>query len=88
MTDQKKSAEDHRQHHASFVDAVPGAAFFGMFRTEALKMADQTEKAVDRTMVEVKRAQIDSSRLFETQLEMQAAMSRAMFDNVRRAFNF
>ncbi len=87
MTDQKKSTEPTA--HRPAVDGVlPGAAFFGMFRTEALKIADETEKAVERSLVEVKRAQIDGSRLFETQLEVQAAMTRAMFDTVRRAWNF
>ena len=87
MTDQKKTTE-HTAYKPAVDAALPGAAFFGLFRTEALKLADETEKAVERSLVEVKRAQIDGSRLFETQLEVQAAMTRAMFDSVRRAWNF
>jgi hypothetical protein len=89
MSDQKKTTTEHTHAHAHKpVDStMPGAMFMNMFRTEALKMADESEKAVERTMSEVKRATVDSSRLWESQLELQGAMSRAMFDSVRRAWN-
>jgi hypothetical protein len=91
MNDQKKSTTEHAHAHTAHkpVDStMPGAMFMNMFRTEALKMADESEKAVERTMSEVKRATVDSSRLWESQLELQGAVSRAMFDSVRRAWNF
>jgi hypothetical protein len=90
MSDQKKTTEHTHAHthaHKPVDSTMPGAMFLNMFRTEALKMADESEKAAERTMSEVKRATVDSSRLWESQLELHGAMSRAMFDSVRRAWN-
>lgn len=86
MNEQKKAAE-HTAHKPAVDASWPGMAFVNLFRTEALKVADETEKAFERSLVEMKRAQVDSARLFETQLEVGAAMNRAMFDSVRRAWN-
>ena len=86
MTDSTTNA--HTANARPVEAAHPGAALFGLFRGEALKAADETERAIERTLVEGKRAAIDGSRLWESQLELAAAMNRSMFDTVRRTFNF
>lgn len=79
---QKKTAEAHSPFNVGA--GLPG---FGVFQKEALRVADDAEKMVDRSMQEMKRANHETARLFEAQLELGASMSRAMFDSVRRVWN-
>ena len=84
MTEQKKTTETHRPGP----DATsPFHAAFGLVQKEALRVADETEKMVDRSLQEMKRANHEGNRLWEAQLELGASFSRAMFDSVRRVWN-
>ncbi len=90
MTDQnaQKKTTEARPFSANQADfGLPFQSAFGLFQKEALKVADDTEKLVDRSMQEMKRANHETARLWEAQLELGASMSRAMFDGVRRVWN-
>jgi hypothetical protein len=65
----------------------PFHAAFGLLQREALRVADETEKALDRSAQELKRAQHEGGRLWEAQMELGQSMSRAWFDGVRRMWN-
>lgn len=83
-TEQKKSHE----HKSTFDAASPMHAMMSVWQKEALRVADETEKAVERGMQEFKRATHEGGRMFEAQLELSASMNRAAFDSVRRMWNF
>lgn len=83
----EKSSTAH-QHKAATDAHAPMNGMFAMFKGEVLKVADEQEKMVERTLVEVKRATVEGARLWESQLELQASMTRAAFDGVRRMWNF
>ncbi|MDP2340656.1 MAG: hypothetical protein Q8O67_06850 [Deltaproteobacteria bacterium] len=85
MTDQ--NAKKHEAHKPSVDAASPFHAAFGAFQKDALRVADESEKMVERSMQELKRANHEGARLWESQLELQASMTRAMFDGVRRMFS-
>ncbi len=89
MTDKHtaSSASTHSHAKAAADNATAAGAMFSMVRTEMLKVADESEKMVERSLVEVKRATVESSRLWESQLELSASMTRAAFDGVRRMWN-
>jgi len=84
----EKNTQHAHAHKPSADAATPMSAMFGMWRTEALKIADESEKAVERSFVEMKRATVEGTRLWESQLELQTAMTRAAFDGVRRMWSF
>ena len=86
MTEQTKSTKSET-HRPGAEATSPIHAAFGMMSKEALRVADETEKMVDRSMQEWKRANHEGSRLWEAQLELGASMSRAMFDSARRVWN-
>ncbi len=81
------SEKNTQQHKPDANTATPFTAMFGMWQKEALKVADETEKAVERSLVEFKRASVESNRLWESQLELQASVSRAAFDAARRLWS-
>ena len=88
MTDKNASASTSHHHAKAAADnATAAGAMFSMVRTEMLTVADESEKMVERSLVEVKRATVESSRLWESQLELSASMTRAAFDGVRRMWN-
>jgi len=83
MTDQKKTTQA-----PTFSETEnPVVAMFGMMRKEMLKVADESEKMMERSLVEMKRASHESGRLVESQLELSNAMTRAMFDGARRLWS-
>ncbi len=86
MTDQN-TAKKSETHRPGVESNSPFHAAFGLVQKETLRIADETEKMVDRSMQEVKRANHEGARLWEAQLELGAAFSRAWFDGVRRMNN-
>ena len=82
-----KTASQQETHKPSADAASQLHAVFGSVQREALRVADESEKMVERSMQEIKRAQHDGARLWESQLELQQSMTRAMFDSVRRLWN-
>jgi hypothetical protein len=87
MTDKSSSTTAQNAHKPSADAGTPFQAMFGMWKVEMLKVADESEKMAERSLVEMKRATVESSRLFESQVELGANMMRASFDGVRRMWN-
>ncbi len=85
MTD-KTNTSTHA-HKPSADAATPFQAMFGMWKSEMLKVADESEKMAERSFVEMKRATVEGNRLFESQVELGASMMRASFDGMRRLWN-
>lgn len=85
MSNEKTTAH---QHKATTETHSPMNARFGMMKGEMLKVAEVQEKMVERSLVEMKRATVEGARLWESQIELQASMTRAAFDGVRRMWNF
>jgi hypothetical protein len=75
-------------HKAATDTHSPVHAMFGMWKSEMLKFAEEQEKMTERSLVEMKRATVEGARLWESQIELQASMTRAAFDGVRRMWNF
>lgn len=65
----------------------PMLAMFGMMRKEMLKVSDEAEKMMERSLVEAKRASHESGRLWESQIELSSSVARAMFDGARRMWS-
>jgi hypothetical protein len=82
---EKTTAQSHK---ATTDTHSPVNAMFGMWKSEMLKLAEEQEKMAERSLVEMKRATVEGARLWESQLELQASMTRAAFDGVRRMWNF
>lgn len=85
MSNEKTTAHQHKTAHETH---SPFTAMFGMWKGEMLKVAEEQEKVVERSLVEMKRATVEGARLWESQIELQASMTRAAFDGVRRMWNF
>ena len=83
----QNTAKKNDAHKPSADAASPFHAAFGAVQKEALRVADESEKMVERSLQELKRANHEGARLWESQLELQASMTRAMFDSVRRVWN-
>ena len=84
----EKNTTSNAQAHKPSADAgTPFQAMFGMWKSEMLKVADESEKMAERSLVEMKRATVESNRLFESQVELGASMMRASFDGMRRLWN-
>ncbi len=82
-TDQKKA-----EAHKPAADATsPFHAAWGAMQKESLRFADEAEKMMERSFQESRRATPEGARLGESQVELTAAMSRAMFDGWRRMMN-
>jgi hypothetical protein len=81
--DPKKS--DHAPRSAE--STSPWHAAWGAWQKESLRFADEAEKMLDRSFQESRRATHEGARLWESQVELTASMSRAMFDGVRRMMN-
>lgn len=87
MNDANTSKKNHETHKAAAEFATPFTAMMGVFAKEALRVADEAEKGVERSLQEMKRANHEGNRLWESQLEMSASVSRAAFDSMRRMWN-
>jgi hypothetical protein len=90
MTEQKseqKFGPKSETHRPDASATSPFHAGFALFQKEAQRVADETEKMVDRSMQELKRANHEGARLWEAQMELGASFSRAWFDGVRRMTN-
>jgi hypothetical protein len=84
MTTEPKKSEAHKPTTES---TSPFHAVFGAFQKEALRTADDVEKMVERSHQEARRATHEGARLWESQIELSASVSRAMFDGMRRMMN-
>lgn len=85
MTDTHAKKTEQPKSGPDFL--TPFHAMFGVFQKETLRVADDAEKAVERSLQEMKRANHEGNRLWESQLEMSASVSRAAFDSMRRMWN-
>jgi hypothetical protein len=87
--EQAMSAEQKKtEGHTPAADATsPFHAAWGAMQKESLRVADEAEKMVERGFQESRRATHEGARLWESQVELTAAMSRAMFDGWRRMMN-
>jgi hypothetical protein len=84
MSAEQKKTETHKP--ASDATSPLHAAWSTM-QQESLRLADEAEKMVERGFEESRRATHEGARLWESQVELTAAMSRAMFDGWRRMMN-
>jgi hypothetical protein len=65
----------------------PFAGMNTFVQKEFLRVADESEKALERSMQETKRAMHEGSRVLEGQIELGQSMMRAWFDSARRIWN-
>jgi hypothetical protein len=84
MSADQKKTESHKTHAES---TSPMHAAWGAMQKESLRVADEAEKMMERTFQESRRATHEGASLWESQVELTAAMSRAMFDGWRRMMN-
>lgn len=77
----------HEAHKSAAEATSPMTAAWGVMQKESLRVADEVEKMVERSFQESRRATHEGARLWESQVELTAAMSRAMFDGWRRMMN-
>jgi hypothetical protein len=84
MSAEQKKTEAHKSSHEA---ASPLHAAWGAMQKESLRFADETEKMMERGFAESRRATHEGARLWESQVELTASMSRAMFDGWRRMMN-
>jgi hypothetical protein len=84
MTAEQKKTESQK-HTAE--TASPFHAAWGAMQKESLRFADEAEKMMERSFQETRRATHEGARLWESQIELSSAMSRAMFDGWRRMMN-
>lgn len=87
MTAETKKTEHAHQHRPAAETTSPWHAAWGVYQKESLRMADEAEKMMERAFQESRRATHEGARLWESQVELTASMSRAMFDGMRRMMN-
>jgi hypothetical protein len=84
MSAEQKKTEAHKPAAEA---TSPFHVAWGAMQKESLRMADEAEKMMERSFQESRRATHEGARLWESQVELSAAVSRAMFDGWRRMMN-